>query len=445
MLKFGIIGGVVGLAIFFISQATMAQTEIIFWTTEIENKSLQIQQNLASKFHKENPGIKVKIIPVDSSTLLEKVTFNKLPDIIFHPIDYTARLAGEKIFDVDTATEIIKDLDENTLSTGALNLVRYQGGFAAIPVDGWGQILIYRKDLLEDKGYSAPQSWENIKKAAQVLNDSPLIWGFEVPTSPEDSYTQQVFEGFSLSNNARLVNAETGMVNLNTPEFIDTLRFYKALSKFTPPGNVQQYHTKMDYLRGRCAMMMWPSFILSQICGLEGDERPLVKDLHKKTGFVAVIKGEQGAAQYGQVNYLGITKKATKDAVKKWVKFILEDEYLTWLSMRPEGKLPLRKGTSEEPGKFMEGWKELMLGSKVKSKISNWYDNEVLNSILIGTEKFDRWGFANQRGLLMTRIYHTNLIPIVLKRYLGGDIFTAEVTAELMNDLVEGLENENLK
>ncbi len=435
----------VGLAIFFASQATMAQTEIIFWTTEIENKSLQIQQNLASKFQKENPEIKIKIVPIDNSILLEKATSNPLPDIIFHPIDYTARLVEEEIFDVDTATEIIKDLGENTLSIGALNLVRYQGGFSAIPVEGWGQILIYRKDLLEDKGYSAPQSWENIKKAAQALNDPPLIWGFEVPTSPEDSYTQQVFEGFSLSNNARLVDAETDTVNLNTPEFIDTLRFYKELSKFTPPGNVQQHHTKMDYLRGRCAMIMWPSFILSQICGLEGDERPLVRDLHKKTGFVAVIEGEQGAAQYGQINYLGITKKATKDAVKKWVKFILEDEYLSWLSMRPEGKLPLRKGTREEPGKFMEGWKELMLGLKIKSKISNWYDNETLNPLLVGTEKFDRWGFANQRGLLIARIYHTNLIPIVLKRYLDGDIFTAEVAAGLMNDLVKGLGNERLK
>ena len=444
MLKHRLIAGLMGLALFLSSQATLAQTEITFWTTEMERMSMDIQKSLGSGFEGKNPDIRVNIVPVERSTLLEKMiaaaATNRLPDIVLHPLEYALRFAREGILDIATATQLINDLGESTLASGALDMARYENGFAAVPIDGWGQVLVYRKDLLEEKGCPVPESWENIKKAAQVLHDPPLLWGCEVPTSPEHTYTQQVLEGLSLSNNAHLIDEATDMVDLTSSEFIATLRFYKELSKFTPPGNVYERHTKMDYLRGRSAMTMWSSLILSEICGLNGEEPVLVKSLHKKTGFVAVIKGPGGAAQYGQVNYLGITTESTQEAVKKWVMFLLDDAYLSWLGMRPETKFPVRKGTSDEPGKFIEGWKGLLFGLKIRSRISDWYDSETLNPILTGVEHFDRWGFAHGRGSLMVRMYQTNVIPIVLKRYLDGDIFTAEVTAELMNDLVKGLE-----
>ncbi|MBE0478734.1 extracellular solute-binding protein [Candidatus Aerophobetes bacterium] len=448
MIKYKLILVGMGLVFFLSWQSVVAQAQIVFWTFEVDERSLEVQKDLASRFEAKNPDIKVEIVPVDRSLLVEKTitaaATDKLPHVIFHPLDYTFRLVRENIFDSRAASELINELGENSFADGALSLVKYEDEFAAIPVYGWSQILLYRKDLLEKTGLSIPKRWEDIKKAAQALHNPPLLWGFQVPTSPRDIYTQQVLEGFSLSNSARLIDKITGEVNLNTPEFIATLRFYKELSRFTPLGDVNQVHTRIDYLAGRSAMTLWSSFILPDLCALSDKRMLLVEELNKKTGFVGAIKAKDAEAQFGQVSYLGITKEVdkdavTKDAVGKWIKFILDENYIFWLSVNPEGKLPVRRGTEAEVGKFAEEWKGLLLGEDGR-KISDLYDADSLNSILAGVENFDRWGFATGKGFLMSRIYQTKMIPIVLKRYLIQDIFTAEMAASLMNDLVRSLE-----
>ena len=112
----------------------------------------------------------------------------------------------------------------------------------------------------------------------------------------------------------------------------------------------------MDYVSGRASMIIWSPFILDELSGLRKD-LPVVPDIAKgkpgylarNTGFVSIIHGPKGAAQYGQINYLGITRDADKDPAKRWVEFLLTDGYLRWLGMAPEGKLPLRKGTRRQP------------------------------------------------------------------------------------------------
>jgi len=434
-------GLIVAIILFGGSGYTIAQTEITFWTTEVGENKMEIQESLVAQFQTKNPDITVKIIPVSESELPEKVKVakltKKLPDVIFHSLNYAIGWAKEGILDPQAASGVIEDLEKETFFPGPLNLIRYKEDFAAVPIDGWGQLLIYRKDLLDEKGLAVPEDWESIKVAAQSVHNPPLLWGFEVATDPEDIYTQQVIEGFALSNNARLIDPRTGEVNLNTPQFVATLRLYKNLSKFTPAGNLHWLHTRLDYFTGRCAMTMWPSFILDELAGLEAEQKVLVKNLHKKTGFVTLIKGPEGAAQYGEVSYLGITTTAKVEAAKKWVKFLLSEEYLSWLSMAAEGKFPVRRGTKEKPNKFIEEWRELNFGEG-KVKISEYYEPGVINSILAGVERFDRWGFAAGKGELITKIYRTRVIPKVLKRYLDGEIFTAEATASLINDLVRG-------
>jgi hypothetical protein len=74
-------------------------------------------------------------------------------------------------------------------------------------------------------------------------------------TDPSQIYTQQVFEHIALSNNVQLTTNE-GRLNLNTPEMIKTLEFYKALAGFSPPGNLYWLHTRLDYLTRRAAMIV---------------------------------------------------------------------------------------------------------------------------------------------------------------------------------------------
>jgi len=425
-----------------------AQRGITFWTTEIERDRLGIQREIAHAFtHKT--GIGVHVVPVQENLLTERVTAayaaRSLPDVLFHPIEFTLGWLEAGILDDLSATEVVHHLGKETFAEGPLKLSQVRGGYAAVPVDGWGQLLLYRRDLFAGEGLPVPDHWDRILKAAQALHKPPSMWGFEAATDPGQTYTQQIFEHFALSNGVRLTDP-SGRVDLDTPGLVQTLEFYRALSRFSPPGNLDWLHTRIDYLSGRAAMIIWSPFILDELSGLRRDQ-PVLPDIAKgeqgylarNTGFVSIIHGPRGSAQYGQVNYLGITRDADKGAAKRWAEFLLTEGYLKWLGMAAEGKLPVRKGTREQPNCFIDGWMELEFGATTRSKVSRFYGMDVVKTILSGVEGFDRWGFGRGRGALISKIYATKVVPEILKRFLDGEL-SATQAARMMGERVKALE-----
>ena len=391
------------------------------------------------------------MIPVRENNLTEKVTAanaaETLPDVLYHPIDFTLGWSAEEgLMDVRSATVVVNRLGKNTFNTGSLNFVRFLDGYAAVPIDGWHQLLLYRKDLFKKKGLPVPDTWDRILHAAQALHNPPLIWGFVVATDPGQIYTQQVFEHFALSNGVKLADS-FGNINLNTPEMIQTLKFYKALTGFTPQGNIDWLHTRKDYVSGRAAMIIWSPFILDELSGLRND-LPVIPDILKgkpgylaeNTGFVSTIRSLKGSAQYSQINYLGITRDADKIPAKQWVEFLLGDGYLRWLDMAPEGKLPMRKGTLHEPDRFIKGWMDLEFGVTIEGKISEFYKIDVIKSIVESADNgLNRWGFTENKRALISRIYETKVIPKILKRFLNGEL-SAGQAARMMDKRVKALE-----
>jgi len=426
-----------------------AQNQITFWTTEVEKDRLETQKEIARAFTQKT-GIDLRVVPVQENLLTQRITAayaaRSLPDVVFHPIDFTIGWAEAGILDNKSATEVVNHLGKETFSAGPLTLAQVPKGYAAVPADGWGQLLLYRKDLFEKKGLPVPERWDHILQAARALHNPPLMWGFEAATDPGQTYTQQVFEHIALSNGVRLTGP-SGNVTLDNPEMVETLEFYKVLTSFTPPGNLYWLHTRLDYLCGRAAMIIWSPFILDELSGLRRDQ-PVIPDIIKgepgflarNTGFVTIIRGKRGAAQYGQINYLGITRDANKAAAKKWVEFLLTDGYLRWLGMAPEGKLPMRKGTRDKPNCFIDGWMGLEFGVTTRAKISKFYGMDVVKTIIAGVDGFDRWGFAKGKGALISKIYGTKIIPEILKRFLDGEL-NAKQAARMMHERVKALED----
>ena len=66
--------------------------------------------------------------------------------------------AQQEIFDPDAAQEVVDKLGADTFSKKALDLVSQDGKATGVPSDGWGQLLIYRKDLFEKAGLEAPKT-----------------------------------------------------------------------------------------------------------------------------------------------------------------------------------------------------------------------------------------------------------------------------------------------
>jgi len=427
---------------------TAAGAGITFWSTEVEKDRMKVQKDIADSFSRKT-GIPVQVVPVQENLLAERVTASyaarSLPDVMLVPMDYLIGWAVEGILDLSTGEGAVRDLGEETFVPRALQLARIRGGLVGVPMDGWGQLLLYRKDLFKEKGLSTPDTWETILRGARTLHKPPLLWGFEAATDPGQIYTQQVFEHFALSNGVRLTDS-SGNIALNTPAMVQTLEFYKSLARFTPPGNLYWLHTRMDYLSGRAAMIVWSPFILDELSGLRRDQ-PVVPDMAKgkpgflsrNTGFVTAIKGPHGKAQWGQIKYLGITRDADKAAAGAWVKFLLTERYLDWLGMAAEGKLPMRRGTREAPERFVDGWLNLEFGVTTRARVSEFYGMDLAESLMGGLAAFDRWGFTEGKGLLVAKIYGTKVIPQILKQFLDGEL-TAAQAAQMMDQRVKALE-----
>jgi multiple sugar transport system substrate-binding protein len=131
------------------------------------------------------------------------------------------------------------------------------------------------------------------------------------------------------------------------------------------------------------------------------------------------------------VSYFGITVGASPNAAK-WVEFVLEDGYLDWLSMAPEGKFPLRTG-------FVKGWKDLEIGVDRRAKISDLYSDEVIDRIVTGVHNFDRWGFGAGKGACVGQVYGTKDLIRILRRYLDEEI-DSKTAARQMTEAIRKLE-----
>ena len=63
----------------------------------------------------------------------------------------------------------------------------------------------------------------------------------------------------------------------------------------------------------------------------------------------------------------------------------------------------------------------------------------VARRMTAGVDGLDRWGLARGKGVLISKIYGTKIIPEILKRFLDGEL-NAEEAARQMNERVKALD-----
>ena len=85
--------------------------------------------------------------------------------------------------------ERIKSLDMSDFIPTTVEAGAYQGRQYALPVDPNVQLLIYRKDLFEQKGLKPPTTWEELLQDAKALHDqAKQQYGFAL-TAGTDTQT----------------------------------------------------------------------------------------------------------------------------------------------------------------------------------------------------------------------------------------------------------------
>lgn len=418
-----------------------------FWSTETQPARLEATQAIIDGFTAAT-GIEVQLTATDEDALPQLMITNAasgtLPDVVFHPLDFTVGWASAGLLDTAAAQEVVNNLGAGTFSQGALDLATVDGTVAAVPSDGWGQLLIYRADLFEAAGLEAPDTFEKIEAAAAALNDpGNNLFGITASNDPSAVFTQQTWEHFALANGCELVD-DGGNVTLDTPQCVEALEFYtNLLANYSPAGLQDVVSTRATYFAGQAAMIVWSPFIMDEMAGLRDAALPTCPEcgdnisfLAENSAFVPSFSGPSGApAQYGQVSYMGIGATDNTDAAKQFVEYWLSDGYVDWLSVAPEGKFPMRRGTSDGDTSYIEAWRGLATGVDRTAPLADFYAEDVINNLIEGSSNFARWGFTQGQGELVGAVYSTLVIPTAIDQVLSGTSATDAVAG--MQEAVE--------
>ena len=424
-----------------ISGEAFAQS-LRFWTTEEQPDRLAKQEQMAADF-KSKTGISVEVIPISESDLGTRATAafaaGDLPDVIYHTLQYALPWAESGLLDTEAATEVIYGLRASTFSPGALDMAAVRGGYASVPVDGWTQMVVYRKDLFEAHGLNPPNSYANIEAALQKLHNPPSMYGFVAPNKIDENFMSQVLEHVFLANGVSPVD-DQGMQKLDEKSTVEVLNFYKKIQDASPEGELFWQQSRAMYFAGEAAMIIWSPFILDELAGLRDSAPPTInsdptsRELASKTGIITTLAGpsnSEGAA-WADVRYFGITADADTDNAMEFVRFSMTDGYVRTLSIAPEGKFPVRRGDAKNPEIYLDAWSKLPVGVDRKAPLADLYPAKVISSIAAGLETASRWGVREGQLALASKIINTKVLNRLVREFIDEER-SATATVQLMN------------
>jgi multiple sugar transport system substrate-binding protein len=432
--------------------AAPSDNTIRVWTLENLPDRLEAQKALAQRFTQAT-GVNVDLVGVDEDQFQQLIrssaASNDLPDVVGAvPLSGVRSLAADELLDTATAGRIVADLGPETFSTPALDLTKDGDTQLAVPSDGWAQLLLYRKDLLTAAGLQIPRTYADLATAAKTLNKDGVA-GFVGATAAGDAFTQQTFEHVALANNCQLVD-DAGTVSLDSPQCQASFAFYDDLIRSASVAGAQDADTtRATYFAGKAAMMIWSSFILDELAGLRADAAPSCPEctadprfLVDNTGVVTALTGPDGTepAQFGEVVSWAVVSGAAADPAARFVEFMMADGYPDWIGFAPEGKIPARTGTKEEPDKFTTLWRTLPAGVDTKKPLADYYPPDVLDGLSGSLDTFRRWGFTQGQGALVGATLGELPVPQAVAAMTSGEI-DATQAAKQADDAVTALQS----
>ena len=175
-------------------------------------------------------------------------------------------------------------------------MANFNGMTAAVPVDGWTQMVVYRKDLFDQAGLAPPNSFANISAAVDALHNPPSMYGFVAATKVDENFMSQVLEHVFLANGVSPVDSN-GFKQLEEKATTEVLNFYKKIANASPEGELFWKQSREVYFAGKAAMIIWSPFILDELAGLRDsapptiNEDPTSPELASKTGIITTFSG----------------------------------------------------------------------------------------------------------------------------------------------------------
>lgn len=395
---------------------------IKFWTTETQSERLATIQVLVDTFQVMNPDITVDVIPVDENDMANQMNSaaaaGTLPAFIESPTQSTVAFGSSGLLNQAAATELINEIGSDKFYSGVLALNQTSSGdsYYSVPYHGWVQGIWYRADWFEEAGLNPPETWDDILKAAEYFyNPADNQYGILLGTMGTETYSEQCFTQFAMSNGAGLFDKD-GKLIFNSPEMKETLEYYAELAKYNPPGP-QTWRARDYYMQGKMAMFFYSTYIMDDLALAEVAAGSLTAenfeelaggsfdpDLVTNTRMAPIIRNTRPAG-YGTIVSLAFPDTgdaARTKAAQKFVRYLFSpNAYITFLHMAPGGMNPVIRDIATNP-RFQQDPKGIFEN----------YGPDKMAEIINGLDSIETFGIVEGKRIdAASVIYSKQVIP----------------------------------
>ena len=229
------------LAVLLTGASVLAQQNTV--TIAVVNNPAMIElKKLSPKFEADNPNIKLNWVVVEENILRQRVTTDVSTgsgqfDLVFIGL-YETPIFAKRGW-LKEMGNIPADYDIEDVFKSIRDGLSYEGKLYALPFYGESSMLMYRKDLFDEKGLKMPEqpTYDDIQKFADALSDKAKgIYGITLRGKPGWG-ENMAYVGTLLNTFGATWFDMKWNPTIDTPEWKKAITFYIDLMKKNgPPG-----------------------------------------------------------------------------------------------------------------------------------------------------------------------------------------------------------------
>ena len=183
-----------------------------------------------------------------------------------NPAEYTSAIIANSSIVALMNNDVIRPLDDLVAKHGKglkkNQLITINGKVMAVAFMANAQHLVYRSDILEKAGISAPKTYEEMLAGAKIIKDKGLM-DYPLGGAYKAGWNlAQEFTNMYIGHGGEFFKPGSAEVSINNPKGVATLEMLKALSAYMNPDFLthDSNATSAEWKAGNVAMMnMWGS------------------------------------------------------------------------------------------------------------------------------------------------------------------------------------------
>lgn len=185
---------------------------------------------LVERFEEENPDIRLEIVEGPNATNLVEDLYtsafllgDSIYDLVYMDIVWTPKFAAAGW--LDPLDDRVSEEELSEFLEGDVEGGRFEGQLYRMPFRSDAGMLYYRSDLLEENGFEAPDTTEELIEISRALQDQGAVeWGY-VWQGRQYEGLAAVFVEILEGHGGFWVDPDTEEVGLDEPEAIAAMEF----------------------------------------------------------------------------------------------------------------------------------------------------------------------------------------------------------------------------